>query len=176
MTEPHFSQTSQSRRTLPAVLHYLVTLVFAVWLGGFTFYALVVVPTGHQVLKSKMRQGFITQQVTNQLNVLGVAALSLLLWQMLAVRQRAGSRGGSRTAWLSWTVLALTLAALFWIHPRLDTMLDPVSRSVADDDRFYEWHRWYLVVATMQWMAAVVHLATLIGKQGESPPTAVRSP
>ena len=82
-------------------------LLLAVWWGGFTFYALVVVPTGHQVLRSKVRQGFITQQVTNQLNVLGAVTLALLLWQWVAVLKcgvddwaRAGSfRRGWRWGW-----------------------------------------------------------------------------
>jgi len=52
---------------------WLAIVLLAVWWGGFTFYALVVVPTGHKVLKSKVHQGFITQQVTDRLNVLAAA-------------------------------------------------------------------------------------------------------
>lgn len=151
----------ETRSAWSAIRHYVVTFMFAIWLGGFTFYALVVVPTGHQVLHSKVRQGFITQSVTNKLNVLGAVTLGLLLWQMLAARKESGTRGGRRIAWISWIMLAATLAALFWIHPHLDSMLDAASRSVTNDDRFYKWHRWYLIAATVQWLAGVVHLACL---------------
>ena len=139
----------------------LAVLLLAVWWGGFTFYALVVVPTGHQVLRSKVRQGFITQQVTNQLNVLGAATLALLLWQWVATRREVNSPGWSRTAVVSWVVLGVTLALLFWLHPRLDALLDAEHRTVLDDDKFYALHRIYLVVATVQWLAGLVHLVSL---------------
>ena len=146
---------------LAAVRRVAAILLLALWWGGFTFYALVVVPTGHHVLRSKVRQGFITQEVTNKLNWLGAVTLALLLWQMLAARREGVSpRCFQVTAW-SWSVLAVTLAALFWLHPHLDALLDPVNRSVVDDDRFYALHRWYLIVATVQWLAALVHGAAM---------------
>ena len=139
----------------------LAVLLLAVWWGGFTFYALAVVPTGHQVLRSKVRQGFITQQVTNKLNVLGAVTLALLFWQWLATRRETASPGWSRAAALSWAVLAVTLAALCWLHPRLDALLDAGQRAVLDDAKFYALHRIYLLVATIQWLGGVVHLASL---------------
>lgn len=147
---------------LAAVRRVAAILLLALWWGGFTFYALVVVPTGHHVLRSKVRQGFITQEVTNKLNWLGAVTLALLLWQMLAARREGVSpRCFRATAW-SWAVLAVTLAALFWLHPHLDALLDPVNRSVVDDDKFYALHRWYLIVATGQWLAALVHGAAVL--------------
>ena len=142
----------------------LAIMLLALWWGGFTFYALVVVPTGHQVLRSKVRQGFITQQVTNQLNILGAVTLALLLWQWAATRRAAPTPGWSRAAILSWAVLAATLAVLFWLHPRLDALLDAEHRSVIDDTKFYALHRIYLVVATVQWLAGLVHLVSLTGE------------
>ena len=47
--------------------------------------------------------------------------------------------------------------------------LVPASRSLTDDDRFYVWHRWYLISATVQWLAGMVHLVTLIGKPDHNP-------
>ena len=138
-----------------------VVLLFAVWFGGFTFYALAVVPTGHHVLRSKVRQGFITQQVTNKLNALGVVTLAALAWQIIAVR-RAKSRRWFRVASMSWAALAGTLVVLFCLHPHLDALLDPTARSVMDDQKFYALHRWYLIVATMQWLAGMVHAGTLL--------------
>ena len=157
---------------MPPVLARLrflsVVLLLAVWWGGFTFYALVVVPTGHHVLRSKVRQGFITQQVTNKLNALGVVTLVALAWQVIAVR-REKSRRWLRVATISWAAQAVTLAVLFWLHPHLDALLDPVARSVIDDEKFYALHRWYLIVATAQWLAGLVHAGTLLGENSAKP-------
>ena len=144
-------------------------MLLAVWWGGFTFYALVVVPTGHKVLKSKVRQGFITQQVTNRLNVLAAAMVAMLLWQQTASTREAKPPARLRVAWLSWAAVVVTLVALLSMHTRLDALLDPASRSLTDDDRFYVWHRWYLISATVQWLAGMVHLVTLIGKPDHNP-------
>ena len=57
--------------------------------------------------------------------------------------------------------LAVTLAWLFWLHPRLDALLDAGQRAVLDDEKFYALHRIYLVVATVQWLAGLVHLISL---------------
>lgn len=150
-----------------ARLRYLVAvLLLALWWGGFTFYALVVVPTGHHVLRSKVRQGFITQQVTHKLNALGVVTLAALAWRGVAVR-REKSRRWLRVASISWAALAVTLAVLCWLHPHLDALLDPVARTVMDDDKFYALHRWYLIVATVQWLAGMVHAGALLT---ETPP------
>ena len=148
---------------LAVVRRFAAILLLALWWGGFTFYALVVVPTGHQVLKSKVRQGFITQQVTNKLNWLGGVTLALLAWQSIAARREGPSSGSFRTGTISWGLMAVTLAVLFWLHPFMDALLDPVNRSVVDDDKFYALHRWYLIVATVQWAAGAVHLGWLVG-------------
>ena len=164
------------RGQLGKIRFFAAVFLLAVWWGGFTFYALVVVPTGHKVLKSKVRQGFITQQVTEKLNVLAAVTAVVLLWQLTASTRAGQSPVRLRVAWVSWTALALTLAALCWMHPRLDAMLDPATRSVTDEARFYEWHRWYLIVATVQWLAGLVHLTTLIREAGHATQSAVTSP
>ena len=148
-------------RKLGTFRRLLAVLLLAVWWGGFTFYALAVVPTGHQVLRSKVRQGFITQQVTNKLNVLGAVTTAWLLIELLATRRRSG-RDWFRAQTVSWAALAVTLVALVWLHGRLDAQLDFAQRAVLDDVRFYQWHRVYLMVSTVQWLAMVVHLASLL--------------
>ena len=60
---------------------FLVLIALFFWQGGFTFYAAVVVPVGQQVLHSHLRQGFVTQQVTNYLNLTGAIALVPLAWE-----------------------------------------------------------------------------------------------
>lgn len=142
----------------------MAAFLFTVWLGGFTFYSLVVVPTGHQVLRSKVRQGLISQQVTNKLNGLGAVTFALLLWDMAATRRDPRSRPQLRIAAISWTIMVATLATLVWLHPRLDAMLAPGSQSVTDIDGFYSIHRCYLIVAMVQWGAALVHFGVLMAK------------
>ena len=53
---------------------FLVILAIGFWLGGFTFYASVVIHTGHRVFGSRLEVGFLTQQVTRWLNVSSVVA------------------------------------------------------------------------------------------------------
>ena len=77
-------------------------------------------------------------------------------------RGAGASARWSRTAALSWVVLAATLATLSWLHPHLGALLDFEHGSVLDDERFYSLHRQYLMVVTIQWAAAVTHLVTLL--------------
>jgi len=126
---------------------FLCLAALAFWMGGFTFYALLVIPTGNHLLGS-IEQGLVTQQVTQWMNLLGLASLAILL---------PGARK-SRLPALSWLVMAAALAVLFWLHPRLDGLIDGSLRIVSDNTQFYRWHQAYLAAMTVQWSAAVVHL------------------
>ena len=66
---------------------FLVLVALMFWLGGFTFYASVVVPVGQRELGSHLEQGFITRQVTNYLNLSGAVALVVLAWDVAASRE-----------------------------------------------------------------------------------------
>ena len=154
--------TGRLRRMVENCGNLATLALFAVWWGGFTFYAVIVVPTGHLVLHSRVRQGFITQQVTTWLNLIGVVVLVAFLVRIIIDRPPRSTVGRSRTAFAAWSLTAATLAGLFWMHPHLDGFLDPVSRTVSDDDLFYAWHRWYLVVATLQWVASAVLGAVVV--------------
>lgn len=142
--------------TVSALRGWLAALAFAFWMGGFTFYAAVVIPTAHEVLGSHLEVGFITRQVTWWLNWAAVPALALLLWRLIAARADASTR--SRRA-LAISLAAMTLAqlALFVLHPRLDAMLDSGAQSIMHRARFYSAHRIYLLVSAAQWLAAVAH-------------------
>jgi hypothetical protein len=122
------------------------------WQGGFTFYAAVVVPVGHEVL-SRRHQGFVTRRVTNYLNVAGVIALPLLAWDV-AVRPASRRRA---VRWLCWGGLAVTLGLLVWLHRHLDVLLDPAAFAILDPEAFYSTHRWYLHVSTVQWACALAY-------------------
>lgn len=136
----------------------LVLLGFSLWFGGLTFYSLVVIPAAHAVLRSHLRVGFITQEVTRWINVAGVSALALLLWDYLAARKERPGRLRLGT----WAVMAIAQAALLALHPFLDSRLDATSKDIAEPDRFYELHRLYLLITTVQWGAALPHVWALL--------------
>jgi hypothetical protein len=137
---------------LDRVRRFLLFQAWIVWQGGFVFYAAVVIPVGTEVLGSPAAQGFVTQEVTNWLNVIGVAFHLLLAWNLAAERGTA-----------FWTLRvglgafsALLLIALFALHPVLDSLLDPVERIVREPKLFYRWHIAYLWCSTVQWVLALV--------------------
>jgi hypothetical protein len=137
------------------VRRYTTLLIFALWMGGFTFYTLIVIPTGGKVLDGgELDVGFITQQITNWLNWLGVVALAILGWNA-----RAEGRGPLR--WLlaaCWLGMAVTLVGLFCLHPVLDRMLDTETHQIHGGAIFFNWHRAYMAVASLQWLAALAYL------------------
>ncbi len=132
----------------------LVALMF--WQGGFLFYAGVVVPVGAEVLGSHAAQGWIKRVVTNYLNVGGVLALALWMWDLTA------SRVG-RIGWILWALLAIQQAGLLGLHVALDGLLDPVMQHIRERPTFYSLHRWYLILSGLQWLLALaLTLLTLV--------------
>ena len=123
------------------------------WQGGFTFYSAVVVPIGGSVLRSEPTQGFITREVTEYLNLAGVVALAIWAWELSAepLPRRLLS-------WSLWLVMAAALAALFWLHVRMDAHLDPDELRIHNRSGFRTLHRAYLILSTVQWVAALVLL------------------
>jgi hypothetical protein len=151
-------------------LRVVVALLFAIWWGGFTFYAAVAVPIGQRILGSATAQGFVTQPVTDRLNVIATIVIAVLCWNLVFAR-RGTSPTVRRVLVVSWAVLALAQVALIVLHPRLDAMLDMTTRSIAADHAvFYATHRVYLLVATAQWLAAIVHAAA-VGFAWSRPPS-----
>lgn len=139
-------------RAVPTIRRVLAMLLLALWWGGFSFYAGRVVFIGHEVLRSKIRQVFITERVTTELNWLGIAALTVVAWELIACHSRR------RATWISWILALVATLALVLLHTKLAGMLDFAGRQVADDENFYGWHRIYLVTATVQWLAGAVLL------------------
>ncbi|HTU25423.1 MAG TPA: hypothetical protein VMF30_08505 [Pirellulales bacterium] len=127
---------------------YLVILAAGLWLGGFTFYATVVVPTGAEILGGSTEQGFITRVVTWYLNLIAAGALAVLLWNVLATRGKLLAA--------TWLAMAGAQVALFVLHPRLDAMLDPATHGVADE--FHILHEVYLWIAAVQWGLGLAHV------------------
>ena len=138
---------------------FLVVVALAVWFGGFTFYAAVVIPTAYEVLGSHREVGFITQQVTRWLNLIGMAALFILLWNTGSVWNIAHSR---LRFWLA-SSLAVMVAAqivMFLAHPQLDAMLNIEGYQILSRNHFYGVHRLYLIITTVQWLATLVHICS----------------
>lgn len=132
---------------------FFLYLAIAFSFGGFSFYAAVVVPIGSNVFDATS-QGFITQQVTNIINVASAVTLFTLVWEGLASRHRRSPSQNTIFVGLLATY-AICLTALFMIHPQLDALLDNENLSVEAPDKFYNLHRVYLWVSTIEWLATI---------------------
>jgi hypothetical protein len=127
----------------------LFVIALAIYLGGFTFYSLAVIPILHERLASAFEAGLITQEVTNALNGLGVITLSLG-WLACWAEGRSLPHDGRGRVW-QWSALAVSsicLVALFVLHGVLDRKLESGTGL-----GFYRWHRAYLWASTIQWIA-----------------------
>jgi hypothetical protein len=133
---------------------FLVIQALLVWQGGFLFYAAVVVPIGTDV-HGAFRQGMVTRHVTDWMNMIGAGAVAILAWDQWA---NGDSRGYRRARWGLWIVLAGGLVALAFIHPRIEPFID----SVMEYNTFYLWHRIYLYVATVQWVAGLAYVVVML--------------
>jgi hypothetical protein len=120
----------------------------AFWLGGLTFYSLIVVPTGTEVV-GRLEQGFITRAVTAKLNWIGAATLGILLWDVIVAKRRMLAA--------TWVTLIVFQLALVLLHPRLESLLDMQAHDVTDHAKFYSIHRVYLWLVAGQWLAGVWH-------------------
>lgn len=125
---------------------FILLSLVSVWMGGFTFYAAVVVPVGTRVLDSAMLQGMVTREVTHWLNLLGVAAVTGIL--VNAMTTKGAERKPSIALSLS---LVATLVILCGLHYRMDQMLDIQNRIVLEQELFYRWHQFYLWTSILQW-------------------------
>lgn len=143
---------------------FLVIQALMLWQGGFLFYAGVVVPTGTEVLGS-FTQGRVTRHVTDAMNLIGLFTLVFLAWDHW---QSNGLQSGQRSRWIIWSILVVSLAALFVIHPRIESLVDfAPDGHIANYPAFYLWHRVYLYIATAQWVAGLVYVAVTLRSWGK---------
>jgi hypothetical protein len=140
---------------------YLSLFAWALWMGGFVFYFGVVVPVGADVVGGSS-QGLVTQEVTNWMNWIGLAALSLFLWSVIV--------HGGRLQVATWLVMLVCQLVLFGMHWKLDSMIAGASPQLAAAGPFRTLHESYEIVATVQWLAGMLFLFCLI-KQLHAPRT-----
>jgi len=143
--------------SLTAARRFVVILALGFWLGGFTFYASVVIHTGHRVFHGQREVGFLTQQVTHWLNLSGAVALVILLCNLLMEKRRTATwmRSG---LWLTWLAMVVVQITLFALHPRLDAMLDIETHRILPGSGFRATHNLYMNLSTTQWVAGLLHL------------------
>ena len=159
-------QPASSRRRLlwriatyrGAIGRFLVIAAIAFWLGGFSFYSGVAIPMGVEVLGTHKAVGFITQRVTNWLNVCGVVALTILLANTLAMWKGRGKLL-RYTLLATWAAMAMIEIELIALHPVMDRLLtaQPV-REILNPDRFDLLHHVYLISTTVQWLFGMIHV------------------
>ncbi|HET6323788.1 MAG TPA: DUF4149 domain-containing protein [Planctomycetaceae bacterium] len=140
---------------------FALILCIAFWQGGFMFYGGVVVPVGASVLGSETEQGFITQAVTNYLNIAGVVCV--IVW---AVALRFDGPRASRTAragWILWSLIAAALSIQTGLHAVMDRWLDTASRTILDERKFLRFHEAYITTSTIQWLLCLALLAVTLG-------------
>lgn len=137
-------------------LRVLLLLAFAVWQGGFMFYGGVVIPVSTQVIGSELQQGFVTQTVTNYLNLLGGACLAIWAVELFFLTQ------ATRLARSIWAFLAISLLVLVMIHLQMDRLLDSSGQFVLDERQFHWCHRAYLAISTLQWLGSIGLLAATV--------------
>ncbi len=129
---------------------FAVTLSLAVWWGGLTFYAAIIVPLGIEQFGG-IEQGLLTQRVTVRLNLAGTLAGICLLADALWHQPR------NCRAVLASLLLALQ-GWLWFLHSRLSRWMETVSSSLPTGESFYHEHRVYLWVTSVQWLIGLACL------------------
>jgi hypothetical protein len=135
-------------RTLASfTLKLLARTTLAIYFGGFTFYAAVVVPDLHEHLEG-METGEISRRVAIFLYPIGATAFALAWLTFVTDRdQRIHWRGKTRLGLLG--INSLILIALILMHRSLGRQIDASGEMNA----FRSFHEQYLTVWTGQWLA-----------------------
>ncbi len=141
---------------LPLLRRFLVLAALFFWQGGFTFYGAVVIPAGFHVFRSHREQARITVEVARFLNLAGIVALPLFLWDVVALTDPIRRRRQLRL--LVWCLLALTQGSLLILYPVLAGDFDVATRTIHDEHGFRIKHKIYLWISTGQLAAVLVFL------------------
>jgi hypothetical protein len=114
----------QNVKFLSTAFQVLLLASFAMWFGGFGFYASFVVPVGNEMLGS-FEQGLVTRHVTVWLNYLGVLAAVLMIIDSILTWKRSRSR--VRYVQISCSIFML---AMFCIRRLMLTSIKSLARSM----------------------------------------------
>jgi hypothetical protein len=125
-------------------------IIWAIWWGGLSFYAIFVVPTGTGLIGS-VEQGIITQGVTRWHNILSAGFLVCLVVE--AIRAR------SPVLWFFGIALAIIEMALISWHAQLTQMIDFTDHSVSSG--FYSQHAIYLWLTALEWFLGIALIVWL---------------
>lgn len=129
---------------------FVVFLVLGFAFGGFLFYAGVVVPIGTSEL-GPTTQGFVTRHVTKVMNIANLVAVLLVGIDWFVERRTRNGLQNRLLAVCACGILLLTLIQL-WLHPQLESQLDPEEIAVLNPEAFYGRHRIYLWMSTFIWL------------------------
>lgn len=121
-----------------------VLITYAIWWGGISFYAAVVVPLGTRVIGS-LNQGFVTQKVTVWHNGCLAVMVACLIVEAIQRRRRA--------LWIVTGLLAVIELGLLWCHAKLTSQIDFQNHEVPPD--FYDQHAVYLWLTTAEWVVGL---------------------
>ncbi len=119
-------------------------IAWAVWWGGLSFYAILVVPIGTEQLGS-VEQGFITQKVSLWHN--GMTVLFVLCLAIDALDRN------KRALWVVVSLLAMITFALIIAHSLLSGQLD--FREKTAPPSFYSQHAIYLWITAAEWLVGL---------------------
>ena len=119
----------------------LLWIAWGIWWGGLSFYAIIVVPIGTELIGS-VEQGFITQKVTLWHN-----GLSILFVFCLAIE---AYRRKSRALWVVVSLLMMIDLALVVDHIKISSQMDFKNQSVPSG--FYAQHANYLWITAAEWV------------------------
>jgi hypothetical protein len=134
---------------------FLLPLLFALWWGGFTFYAAVVVPQGMAILGDHVKMGLITQSVTFYLNTIGSIVLISSLF-FLIVNKRTEINYLQTIGW-EWILLVIFQVILFNLHSKLSNMISIELPEINLQEGFYTIHRIYLLISSVIWILIPIH-------------------
>lgn len=129
---------------------WFVWVLLAIWFGGFTFYAAVVVPIGSRLIGTT-EQGFITQRVTVWLNLIGCLTILMLAFDWWL----SGEFRRSRLNRAILVILVISCLALILIHQSLGRLIDVDTMTIQSPRRFYRIHQAYLWCSVAQWFASL---------------------
>jgi hypothetical protein len=154
------AMTDRTRNIIKSVLRYLTVALLALWIGGFTLYATVVVRAGEAVIGG-LKQGYVTQRVTDSINVIAIVCIVFVVIDLIVYRPHL-DRWTFRARLAGVLVLIASLTLLYLFHGRMDALLDVETFKRPDRGAFRPLHQVYQLTATFMWLAFMAELGLML--------------